>query len=1289
MSESDETRRAVSTRKKRTHDQTTNETFDELVQTLRGFSDQSDEKRKKIKGDLLNLKEKYVLNLPEEKKIFNDPIHGQIELHPLLVKIIDTRQFQRLRHIKQLGAKYLVFPGATHTRFEHSLGVAYLAGCLVKSLQEKQPELNITNRDSLCVQIAALCHDLGHGPFSHLFDGMFIPQARPGKCLSYLTDVSVRGYEWKHEEASIQMFQHMVDQNGLREVMGNYGLNPEEDLPFIEKLIQGVKTLDQKSFLYEIVANKRNGIDVDKWDYFVRDCHYLGIPNNFDLQRLLKSARVCEVEIGGKKEQSICFRDKVADTIYDMFYTRYTLHRRALQHKTGYIIDVMITEALIEADGKLRPECTISESIDDMAHYTEFTDGIFEEILNYSDPVRQKNMEQAQRILKKIVCRELPKFVGDARLKRELTEQLKEDLEKRLKEIKCGGNGLTAEDFGVYVVEMGFAAVGKSPIDHVYFYNKSDLNKSFKIEKMSTLIPEKIHEWLVRVYCKNTDQTVQQEAEKCFHDWCKNNRYIDCSKSEHSDPEPSETLQGKIKIFNDPIHGHIKLHPLLVKIIDTRQFQRLRHIKQLGGNYLVYPGATHTRFEHSLGMAHLARCLVEVLQENRNELSTEQKELSTEQEELSTEQEELSTEQEELSTEQEELSTEQEELSTEREELSTEQEELSTEQEELSTEQEELSTEQEELITPEESLCVQIAALCYNLGHGPFSYLFERFIGKVKNDDEMFKHEELAVKMLQHMIDDESNNLKAEMAKYRLNPDEHFSFIKNLIKGNDASVEERSQRLQDKPFLSEIVVNKKNGIDVRRWDYFARDCHYLGISNSFDHQRLLTSARLCECDDGKMHICFRDKVADDIHNMFLTRYTLYRQAYKHKICYIIEEKITEVLEAADEALRISTAVIRMEDYTKLTDHIFEKILYSKDENLKMARTKLLDIVERRLPKFVAEARLPETENQDKKALKKTLQDNWMTAIHNWKEVNSDSSLNAGDFLVHVVDLDYGMKGKNFKDNVYFYTKRNPMRATKIQPYQVSSILPDKFSQVLVRIYYEKSNNQGEAQAQDAAQAVAEAQAQDAAQAVAEAQAQDEAQAVDAAQEKEILKEAKKCFRQWSKVKFGLPPLIIFYEDESFQGEFYRSGKDCSDLRTSLQCCNSIRVEGGGTWVLYENPNFSGCKFVLTQGKYPTWKGPKNFGSCKIFFYKIELYKQENFAGEPHVTSVDCRSLPDRFSTSEVRSCKVLRGVWKLYKETDYEGEHYQLEEGEYPNHQEWGADCPTVRSLKLAQNSDQ
>ncbi|KAG8556413.1 hypothetical protein GDO81_018063 [Engystomops pustulosus] len=100
-------------------------------------------------------------NLQTSTKVFNDPIHGHIELHPLLICIIDTPQFQRLRYIKQLGGQYYVFPGASHNRFEHSIGVSYLAGCLIEELRKRQPELEINERDVLSVQIAGLCHDLG------------------------------------------------------------------------------------------------------------------------------------------------------------------------------------------------------------------------------------------------------------------------------------------------------------------------------------------------------------------------------------------------------------------------------------------------------------------------------------------------------------------------------------------------------------------------------------------------------------------------------------------------------------------------------------------------------------------------------------------------------------------------------------------------------------------------------------------------------------------------------------------------------------------------------------------------------------------------------------------------------------------------------------------------------------------------------------------------------------------------------------------------------------------------
>lgn len=102
------------------------------------------------------------------EKMINDAVHGIIKLEPLCVRIVDTPEYQRLHFLKQLGTCDFVFRGATHTRFEHSVGVAHLAEKFAMQLQAVQPALQITAIDVLCVKVAGLCHDLGHGPFSHV-----------------------------------------------------------------------------------------------------------------------------------------------------------------------------------------------------------------------------------------------------------------------------------------------------------------------------------------------------------------------------------------------------------------------------------------------------------------------------------------------------------------------------------------------------------------------------------------------------------------------------------------------------------------------------------------------------------------------------------------------------------------------------------------------------------------------------------------------------------------------------------------------------------------------------------------------------------------------------------------------------------------------------------------------------------------------------------------------------------------------------------------------------------------
>uniref|UniRef100_A0AAZ1Y2Q2 HD/PDEase domain-containing protein n=1 Tax=Oreochromis aureus TaxID=47969 RepID=A0AAZ1Y2Q2_OREAU len=402
-------------------------------------------------------------------QVFYDPIHGLLELHPLLVKIIDTPQFQRLRNIKQLGGAYFVFPGASHNRFEHSLGVAYLAGQFAEALSTKQPELNITPEDILCVQIAGLCQDLGQGPFSIVFEEMFIREKRAD-----LPDGK------KREKISVQMFDYLLTANNLHSSMKEYGLNVDgqnkSDLVFIKEMIGGplntTETQEQDSmsfmgrtqdkyFLYEIVENEKNGIDVDKFDYIARDGYYLGIQSSFDHRRCLMFARVCRVD----GINHICFRDKEVSNLYSMFQTRSLLHRTAYQHKTTRIIEVMIKDALLKAgeciqiEGSKGKICSLSTAIDDMEAYTKLTVNIITEAINSFS----KEMGEAQRLLLKIVSREIYKCLG------------KMQSEKP-----------------TMVVTLDYAMEDNDPISKAFFYRKDKPDKAIPISKskVSKFLPQ-------------------------------------------------------------------------------------------------------------------------------------------------------------------------------------------------------------------------------------------------------------------------------------------------------------------------------------------------------------------------------------------------------------------------------------------------------------------------------------------------------------------------------------------------------------------------------------------------------------------------------------------------------------------------------------------------------------------------------------------------------------------------------------------------------------------------------
>lgn len=166
-------------------------------------------------------------------KVIRDPIHDYIELDELALDLIDTPHIQRLRRIRQLGFSNLVYPGANHTRFEHSLGVYHLAGHLVKQF-EKHEQMELL--------AAALLHDIGHGPFSHATEPIIEKYTRRS-----------------HDDV-----EGLLKKGAISDVLEKYSLSPS----VIARHIKG------ETYQGQIINSE---IDVDRMDYLVRDAHYTGV----------------------------------------------------------------------------------------------------------------------------------------------------------------------------------------------------------------------------------------------------------------------------------------------------------------------------------------------------------------------------------------------------------------------------------------------------------------------------------------------------------------------------------------------------------------------------------------------------------------------------------------------------------------------------------------------------------------------------------------------------------------------------------------------------------------------------------------------------------------------------------------------------------------------------------------------------------------------------------------------------------------------------------------------------
>jgi HD superfamily phosphohydrolase len=225
-------------------------------------------------------------------KFIRDSVHGNLQLDDFEIKLVDTSQIQRLRRIKQLGFTSLIYPGANHSRFEHSIGTMYLASRLAE-------HLNLDNEKKRILRTCALLHDAGHGPFSHVSEAVL---------------------DEKHEVLTARVIKN----SNLGEL-----LSEEFDINQIIDIING------KTVLGQAISGE---LDVDRMDYLLRDSHYTGVAYGIiDIERLIYNMKL---------ENNLVLDKKGVQAAESTLLARYFMYPSVYQHHTTRIVNAMFRRCL-------------------------------------------------------------------------------------------------------------------------------------------------------------------------------------------------------------------------------------------------------------------------------------------------------------------------------------------------------------------------------------------------------------------------------------------------------------------------------------------------------------------------------------------------------------------------------------------------------------------------------------------------------------------------------------------------------------------------------------------------------------------------------------------------------------------------------------------------------------------------------------------------------------------------------------------------------------------------------
>ena len=255
--------------------------------------------------------------------IIRDPLWKNVRLDDTAMRLVDSAPFQRLRYVRQLGLAHLVYPGATHTRFEHALGAYHLARRALEMLRERGALASVDPSEPAIVRTAALLHDLGHYPFSHALEEIGAPH---------------------HEEVARPLITRGEVADILRDTLG---LDAPER---IMRLVRG----DSLSPLQGLISGS---LDLDKLDYLRRDGFMCGVPyGEIDVDRLLNAIAI--VQDPDTRALTIAVAEKALSALESLLFAKYQMYRNVYWHHTVRSATALYKRVVADAieRGALRAE---------------------------------------------------------------------------------------------------------------------------------------------------------------------------------------------------------------------------------------------------------------------------------------------------------------------------------------------------------------------------------------------------------------------------------------------------------------------------------------------------------------------------------------------------------------------------------------------------------------------------------------------------------------------------------------------------------------------------------------------------------------------------------------------------------------------------------------------------------------------------------------------------------------------------------------------------------------------